>query len=86
MLLVMADSVTLKTVACQDPLSLAFSRQEYWSGLPFIESYVHRYVIESVNILLLNVLALHSHKIIEFLNTKACIRTYSNLSLIFYIN
>ena len=22
-------------VACQDPLSMAFSRQEYWSGLPF---------------------------------------------------
>ena len=23
------------TVACQDPLSLEFSRQEYWSGWPF---------------------------------------------------
>ena len=23
------------TVACQAPLSMAFSRQEYWSGLPF---------------------------------------------------
>ena len=23
------------TVACQDPLSIGFSRQEYWSGLPF---------------------------------------------------
>ena len=23
------------TVAYQDPLSLAFSRQEYWHGLPF---------------------------------------------------
>ena len=23
------------TVACQDPLSTGFSRQEYWSGLPF---------------------------------------------------
>ena len=23
------------TVACQDPLSMAFSRQEYWSELPF---------------------------------------------------
>ena len=22
------------TVACQDPLSVGFSRQEYWSGLP----------------------------------------------------
>ena len=26
--------VTLWTVACQVPLSLGFSRQEYWSGLP----------------------------------------------------
>ena len=27
--------VTLWTVACQVPLSKGFSRQEYWSGLPF---------------------------------------------------
>ena len=27
--------VTLWTVASQDPLSMGFSRQEYWSGLPF---------------------------------------------------
>ena len=26
---------TLRTVACQAPLSIGFSRQEYWSGLPF---------------------------------------------------
>ena len=26
---------TLWTVACQGPLSMKFSRQEYWSGLPF---------------------------------------------------
>ena len=33
---VMSDSfVTLETVACQAPLSLDFSRQEYWSELPF---------------------------------------------------
>ena len=25
----------LWTVACQAPLSIEFSRQEYWSGLPF---------------------------------------------------
>ena len=24
-----------RTVACQAPLSMGFSRQEYWSGLPF---------------------------------------------------
>ena len=28
-------SVTPWTVACQAPLSMGFSRQEYWSGLPF---------------------------------------------------
>ena len=27
--------VTLWTVACQSPLSMRCSRQEYWSGLPF---------------------------------------------------
>ena len=26
---------TLWTVPCQAPLSMGFSRQEYWSGLPF---------------------------------------------------
>ena len=32
----MSDSfATLWTVACQAPLSMGFSRQEYWSGLPF---------------------------------------------------
>jgi len=27
--------VTPLTVACQAPLSMGFSRPEYWSGLPF---------------------------------------------------
>ena len=27
--------VTAWTIACQAPLSMGFSRQEYWSGLPF---------------------------------------------------
>ena len=31
----MSDSVTPWTVACQSPLSIEFSRQENWSGLPF---------------------------------------------------
>ena len=30
----MSDSVTPWTVALQAPLSMGFSRQEYWSGLP----------------------------------------------------
>ena len=33
--LVMPDSVTLWTVAPQAPLSMGFSKQEYWSGRPF---------------------------------------------------
>ena len=27
-------SATLRTVACQAPLSVEFPRQDYWSGLP----------------------------------------------------
>ena len=34
-MLVHADFVTLWTTACQAPLSMGFSRQEYWSRLPF---------------------------------------------------
>ena len=33
--LVMSDSTTPWTVACQAPLFVGFSRQPYWSGLPF---------------------------------------------------
>ena len=33
---VMSNSfATTWTIACQAPLSMGFSRQEYWSGLPF---------------------------------------------------
>ena len=33
---IVSDSFeTLWTVACQAPLSMEFSRQEYWRGLPF---------------------------------------------------
>ena len=31
----MSDSVIPQTVAHQPPLSMGFSRQEYWSGFPF---------------------------------------------------
>ena len=31
----MPDSVTLWTVVCQAPVSMGFSRQEYWSGFPY---------------------------------------------------
>ena len=32
--------MTLWTVDCQDPLSVEFSRQEYWSGLPFPPAWI----------------------------------------------
>ena len=32
---VMSDSATPQTVAHQAPLSIEFSRHEYWSGVPF---------------------------------------------------
>ena len=32
---VLSDSATPRTVAHKAPLSMGFSRQEYWSGLPF---------------------------------------------------
>ena len=32
--LVVSDSATPWTVACQAPLSMGFSKQEYWSGFP----------------------------------------------------
>ena len=32
---VVSDSATPWAVACQAPLSMGFSRQEYWSGLPY---------------------------------------------------
>ena len=32
--LVVSESTILWTVACQAPLSMGFSRQEYWRGLP----------------------------------------------------
>ena len=31
-----ADSATPRTLALQAPLSMGFSRQEYWSGVPFL--------------------------------------------------
>ena len=32
---VLSDSFNLVDDVCQAPLSMGFSRQEYWSGLPF---------------------------------------------------
>ena len=35
---VMSDSAIAQTIASQAPLSMEFSRQEYWNGLPFLYS------------------------------------------------
>ena len=37
----MLSHVTPWTAACQAPLSMDFSRQEYWSGLPFPSPQTH---------------------------------------------
>ena len=33
--MLVAQLCLIETVACQAPLSMGFSRQGYWSGLPF---------------------------------------------------
>ena len=38
-----------RTVACQAPLSVGFSRQEYWSGLPFLSPYDYRKQIHLIS-------------------------------------
>jgi len=40
---VVSDSATPWTVAYQAPLTMGFSRQEYWSGLPFPSPIQKRY-------------------------------------------
>ena len=32
---VVSDSLRAQSIACKAPLSMEFSRQEYWSGFPF---------------------------------------------------
>ena len=50
----MLSHVTPRSAACQAPLSMDFSRQEYWSGLPFLSPYnffkKHTYVTTSTNL------------------------------------
>ena len=40
--------VTPWTIACQSPLSLGFSRQDYWSGLPFLSESHKKAIFTSV--------------------------------------
>ena len=40
-----SGSVTSWTIVCQSPLSMIFSRQEYWSGLPFKQQQMRIYKI-----------------------------------------
>ena len=48
---VVPDSATLWTIACQAPLFVGFSRQEYWSGLPFPSLGVYPKEMKSVSYL-----------------------------------
>jgi len=50
--LVMSNCVTLWTAACQAPLSMGFSRQEYWSGLQVLLQGI--FLIQEVNLGLLH--------------------------------
>ena len=43
----MSDSATPWTVAHMAPPSMEFSRQEYWSGLPFSSPHYNFFVLES---------------------------------------
>ena len=49
------------TVACQAPLSMEFSRQDYWSGLPFPSHNIGTY-----NLLLCNLLGFFFHYFAQF--------------------
>ena len=48
---VVLDSATLCTIAHQAPLSMGFSRQEYWSGLPCLPLGI--FLIQGLNLCLL---------------------------------
>ena len=63
---VMFDSATPWTVACQAPLSMGFSRQEYWRVLPFLPA-VYHVLLELFSMTPLSWLILHStaHRFIE---------------------
>ena len=61
---------TTWTIACQAPLSMAFSRQEYWNGLPFPLQWI--FLIQGSNPGLL-----HCRQILYWLNYKGSpIRKY----------
>ena len=52
---------TLWTVAYQVPLCMEFSRQEYWSGLPFPSPTIYNYMLiylirDKINKLTINIL------------------------------
>ena len=63
---------TPRTVACQTPLSMEFSRQKYWNGLPFPIPYIYLpiYVYLKCQLNLQKTFAfsmkLHSHVITEY--------------------
>ena len=49
-LLQSSDCVTPQTAAHQAPPSLGFSRQEYWSGLPFPSLYTYIYIYINISL------------------------------------
>ena len=67
-------SVTPWTVACHAPLSMGFSRQEYWSGLPFLPRDLPDPGIEPVSVMSLALLG-------RFFTTSATWETQENWSV-----
>ena len=80
--LVVSNSATSWTVACQAPLSRVFSRQEYWSGLPCppprVYFWIHLLVIIHNPLFLVTVFVLKSvlsgkYCYLDFLLVSICI-------------
>ena len=54
---VVSYSATRWTVVCQAPVSMEFSRQEYWSGLPFPSISIGLWCEQEINLYFIKLLA-----------------------------
>ena len=65
------------TVACQTPMSMGFSRQEHWSGLPFLFQGI--FLTKGLNPGLL-----HCRQILYYLSPKGSSSHYDNIIILIY--